>query len=59
VFLTSRSVLLRYDWRPTSIKLGDTITITGAPDRTDPLHMYLLKIRFADGAEWGRDEILQ
>lgn len=59
VFATSRSVLIRYGWRPESVKPGDKITVTGALDRQDPHHMYLLKITFADGKEWGRDEIAQ
>lgn len=59
VFATSRSVLIRYGWRPESIRAGDTITVNGALDREDATHMYLLKIKFADGKEWGRDEIAQ
>ena len=49
--------LLRYGWRPNSVKVGDTISIEGWPDRTNPHYLYMLKIRFADGTEWSRDEI--
>lgn len=59
VFATSKVALLRYGWRPDSVKAGDKITIEGRPDRTDPTQLYLLRITFADGSVWSRDEILQ
>jgi hypothetical protein len=59
VFATSKVALLRYGWRPDSVKVGDTISIEGWPDRANPLFLYMLKIRFADGTEWSRDEIAQ
>jgi hypothetical protein len=59
VFATSKVVLLRYGWRPDSIKVGDTISITGHPDRRDPSYVYLTGIEFADGTEWSRSEILE
>jgi L-ascorbate metabolism protein UlaG (beta-lactamase superfamily) len=59
VFATSKVALLRNGWRPDSVKPGDTITIEGRPDRTDPTQLYLLRITFADGSKWSRDEILQ
>lgn len=59
VFATSKVALLRYGWRPDSVKAGDTITIAGRPDRTDPTQLYMLRITFADGTAWTRDEILQ
>ena len=59
VFATSKVALLRYGWRPDSVKPGDKITIEGRPDRTDPTQLYLLRITFADGTAWSRDEILQ
>ena len=59
VFATSKVALLRYGWRPDSVKVGDTITIQGRPDRANPLLVYMLRIRFADGTEWSRDEIAQ
>ena len=59
VFATSKVALLRYGWRPDSVKAGDRITIEGRPDRNDPSELYLLRITFADGSVWSRDEILQ
>lgn len=59
VFATSKVALLRYGWTPDSVKPGDTITIEGRPDRTDPTQLYLLRITFADGTKWSRDDILQ
>ncbi len=59
VFATSKVALLRYGWRPDSVKAGDTISIEGHPDREDPHLVYMLRIKFADGTEWSRDEIQQ
>ena len=59
IFATSKVALLRYGWRPDSVKPGDTITIEGRPDRTDETQLYRLRITFADGTAWSRDEILQ
>jgi hypothetical protein len=57
VFATSKVVLQRYGWTPSSVKAGDTITVTGHPDKTKPNEMYLTKIKFADGKEWLRSSI--
>jgi hypothetical protein len=59
IFATSKVALLRYGWRPDSVKPGDTITVEGRPDRTDATQLYLLRITFADGSVWSRDEIQQ
>lgn len=59
VFATSKVVLLRYGWRPDSIHAGDSISITGHPDRDDPSFLYMTGIRFADGTEWSRADILE
>jgi len=59
IFATSKVALLRYGWRPDSVKPGDTITVEGRPDRNDATQLYLLRITFADGTVWSRDEILQ
>ena len=59
IFATSKVALLRYGWRPDSVKVGDTISIEGRPDRENPHLVYMLRIRFADGTEWSRDEIQQ
>ena len=57
VFATSKVVLQRYGWSPSSVKKGDTITVTGHPDKTKPQEMYLTKITFANGKEWLRSSI--
>jgi hypothetical protein len=57
VFATSRVVLQRYGWTQNSVKAGDSITVTGHPDKTKPNEMYLTKIVFADGTSWLRSSI--
>jgi len=57
VFATSKVVLQRYGWTPSSVKAGDVITVTGHPDKTKPQEMYLTKIKFANGTEWLRSSI--
>lgn len=57
VFATSKVVLQRYGWTPTSVRVGDSITVTGHPDKTKPQEMYLTKIKFANGTEWLRSSI--
>ena len=57
VFATSKVVLQRYGWNPSSVKVGDTITVTGHPDKTKPSEMYLTKIKFANGKEWLRSSV--
>ena len=57
VFATSKVVLQRYGWTPASVKAGDTITVTGHPDKARPQEMYLTKIKFANGKEWLRSSI--
>ena len=57
VFATSKVVLQRYGWSPSSVKPDDVITVTGHPDKTKPNEMYLTKIKFADGKEWLRSSI--
>jgi hypothetical protein len=57
VFATSKVVLQRYGWSPSSVKAGDKITVTGHPDKTKPNEMYLTKIIFADGTTWLRSSV--
>ena len=57
VFATSKVVLQRYGWSPSSVKAGDVITVSGHPDKTRPQEMYLTKIKFANGKEWLRSSI--
>jgi Family of unknown function (DUF6152) len=57
VFATSKVVLQRYGWSPSSVKPNDVITVTGHPDKNRPQEMYLTKIKFANGTEWLRSSI--
>lgn len=56
VFTPGRVLLVRYDWKPGDLKVGDKVIITGNPDRTDHRFMYLLKVKFASGKEWIRSQ---
>ena len=59
VFATSKVVLLRYGWKPTSVKPGDTIKVVGFPDKDEPHYLYMKDIVFGDGSEWSRENILE
>jgi len=56
VFAPGRVLLVRYDWLPADLKSGDTVTITGYPDRQDAHFMYLARVTFASGKVWQRDQ---
>jgi hypothetical protein len=56
VFTPGRVLLVRYDWKVNDLKAGDTVKITGYPDRKDPHFMYLLRIEFASGKVWERSK---
>jgi hypothetical protein len=56
VFAPGRVLLVRYGWKPGDMKSGDTVTITGNPDRDDAHFMYLLKVKFASGKDWIRGQ---
>jgi hypothetical protein len=57
VFAAGRVLLVRYDWKPSDLKAGDKVTITGFPDREDPHFMYLKRVEFASGKVWERSNI--
>jgi hypothetical protein len=57
VFAAGRVLLVRYDWKPTDMKAGDKVTVTGYPDRKDPHFMYLKSVTFASGKVWERSNI--
>jgi Family of unknown function (DUF6152) len=56
VFAPGRVLLVRYGWKPGDMKVGDSVTITGSPDRDDHHFMYLLKVKFASGKDWVRGQ---
>ena len=56
VFAPGRVLLMRYGWKPGDMKAGDTVTITGNPDRDDHHFMYLLDVKFASGKDWVRGQ---
>ena len=56
VFTPGRVLLVRYDWKLSDLKVGDTVKITGYPDRKDPHFMYLARITFASGKVWERSK---
>jgi hypothetical protein len=56
VFTPGRVLLVRYDWKLADLKPGDTVKITGYPDRKDPHFMYLARITFASGKVWERSK---
>lgn len=56
VFAPGRVLLARYNWKPGDLKAGDTVTVTGNPDRSDAHFMYLLRVKFASGKEWVRGQ---
>jgi hypothetical protein len=48
------TVLMRSGWSPEMFKGGDSIKITGSPDRRDPTACYLSTASFADGSSLDR-----
>jgi hypothetical protein len=56
VFAPGRVILVRYDWLLPDLKAGDTVTVTGYPDRKDPHFMYLSRVTFASGKVWQRNK---
>lgn len=52
--LRAATVLRRSGWTPDMFETGETITITGLPDRSDPRSCYLSTVTFADGSSINR-----
>jgi Family of unknown function (DUF6152) len=52
--MRSATTLRRSGWSPEMFKQGEPVTITGAPDRSDPKSCYLSTIVFADGSSADR-----
>jgi Family of unknown function (DUF6152) len=57
IFTVGKTVMTRSNWTSDDLKVGDQITATGNPDRTDPTLMYLTEIIFASGKTWNWDRI--
>jgi hypothetical protein len=57
IFTVGKTVMTRSNWTSDDIKVGDQITATGNPDRTDPTFWYLTQIVFANGKTWNWDLI--
>ena len=57
VFTLAKVVMLRNEWKAGDLKVGDTVTVTGNPDRKDASYVYLRKIVFASGQTWSQDRI--
>lgn len=58
-FTVARVVMMRTGWALDDLKPGDTVTVTGSPDRKTPEFLYLNKIVFASGKVWNHDPALQ
>jgi hypothetical protein len=52
--LRAATVLTRSGWSTAMFAAGDTITITGLPDRSDPRSCYLSNVVLADGRSFNR-----
>lgn len=59
VFTLARVVMVRNEWKPGDLKVGDKVTVTGNPDRKDPQYLYLRSIVFADGRSWNQDRVIE
>lgn len=57
IFTVGKTVMTRSGWTGDDIKVGDQITATGNPDRTDPTLMHLTQMVFANGKVWNWDLI--
>lgn len=52
--IRAATVLIRSGWSPDMFVNGESISITGLPDRNDPRSCYLSNITFADGRSFNR-----
>ncbi len=57
IFTIAATVMKRSGWTRDDIKVGDQVTATGNPDRSDPTLMNLTHIVFANGRTWNWDLI--
>jgi hypothetical protein len=59
VFATARVALQRHGWKPDTVKVGDTISIEGNPDKENPLFLNMRVITFRDGSKWSTSEVYE
>lgn len=57
VFTVGKVLMKRYGWTEKDVTPGDTVTVSGNPDRQDPHYLYLTDIQFANGRSWSRGSI--
>jgi hypothetical protein len=57
IFTIGKTVMTRSGWTSDDLKMGDEVTATGNPDRTDPTLMHLTQMIFANGKTWNWDLI--
>lgn len=57
IFTVGKVLMKRYGWTEKDVKAGDTVTVSGNPDRHDPHYLYLRNIVFASGKTWSRAAI--
>lgn len=57
IFTIATTVMTRSGWTREDVKVGDQVTATGNPDRTDPTLLHLTQIVFANGKTWDWDLI--
>jgi hypothetical protein len=55
LFTVATTVMTRTGWKRDDVKVGDKVTVTGNPDRTDPTLLNLQQIVFANGRTWNWD----
>ncbi len=57
IFTVATTVMTRSGWTRADVKVGDQVTATGNPDRTDPTLLHLTQIVCANGKTWNWDLI--
>jgi Family of unknown function (DUF6152) len=57
VFTVGKVLMKRYGWTDKDVTAGDTVTVSGNPDRHNAQYLYLTNIVFASGKTWSRGTI--
>jgi hypothetical protein len=57
VFTLAKVVLMRHEWVPGDMKVGDKVTVTGNPDRANAQYLYLRTVIFASGRKWDHSRV--